>query len=140
VPLLLIPLLWWATRRRTYAITVDSVEALLAAGRADVLTMRRTRFVMRPEDQERYEGRFAGDVNLGHVLVAMPYSESDAAAVARRFEMTRDDATVLVLARRSRRIVTEDLSLAQLARGLSVDTLDAAAVIALADSRKRKGA
>jgi DNA-binding beta-propeller fold protein YncE len=137
VPLLLLAMLWLAARRRTYAMTTDSVEDLVSSGRADVLTMRRTRFVMRPEDQARYEGRIEQDVDLGQVLVAMPYSESDVAAMRLRLELSQEEATLMVLARRARRLVTQDPAIAQLARGLSVDVFDAAAMIAMADSKRR---
>ncbi len=122
-PLLLLPLLLLARRRRFFA-TADFIEVMIAAEDVNLMPGGRRRWIVTPEDYELFKDRSQGDINLGELLNPYEHSESDARALMDRFELDYPTAVRLAIAQRSKVFCTEDQELRRLARVVEVDVVN----------------
>lgn len=114
-PLLLLPFLL-LLRKTRIVVTPDFVDGLVAAGEmAAVAKRRRLRLVIPESDVELYAGREADGVQLTDVLVAEPFSESDARAIRARLDCTEREAILLAMSSRAKALGTTDRDLRRLA-------------------------
>lgn len=123
-PLLLLPLLL-LLRRRKFAVTSDFAEALVERGEIESLQQRRSRFLTTPAIWPAFEGRVESGVDLGKAIKAQTFSDSDARDLVERLSIDYDTAALLVVAKRAKRLCTEDAQLAKFAGALGVETMDA---------------
>jgi len=120
--LLLIPLM---LRKIRVIVTPDFIEALIERDViADVAAKRKLRLMCPEMDSELYEGRMVGDVDLGTLVEAEPYSESDVRAMREKLDIGEREAILLALADRSRGLCTQDPDLRRLARLAEIATFD----------------
>lgn len=118
--LLLLPLIPLLRRRRRWVVTPDFVESLIEAGRASILTDRRSLFVAPEFDAERYAGRVEGVVNLGDVIRIEGHSVADARVFSDRYGATDEQAAYLTMAERAKGLLTDDEALTSLAASAEV--------------------
>ena len=123
LPLLLIPLLLFSRRRR-FVATPDFVDAMIEAEHADLMPGGRRRWIAWPEDYERIKALQAQDVDMAELFESMESSESDARAIADKFEVDEKTSLILALATRAKVFCTESLELRRLAKLLEVDAID----------------
>ncbi len=124
-PLLLLPLLL-LLRRRKFAVTEDFLVAMAEAGLlAEAASRKRWRWIAPEEHAATYAGRELDGVRLDEMITLVKHSESDVRDLMKRVGVTRDEALMLVLARTTKRLCTEDAALAVAARALGVDAYDA---------------
>jgi sugar lactone lactonase YvrE len=125
-PLLLLPPLL-LLRRRRFTVTEDFLIAMAAAGQLEQAAERsRWRWIVPAEHIEKYRGREQGGVPLESMLTFEQHSESDVSDLMKRIGVEREAALVLTIAKRTKRLCTQDPSLAIAARALGVDAYDAA--------------
>jgi hypothetical protein len=123
-PLLLLPLLL-LLRRRRFAVTEDFLVEMADRGFLKEISERhRWVWVVPSEHVERYEGRTLGGVDLRFMLRTADASESDVNDLMRRIGVQRPEAVLLAIARRTKRLCTEDPTLAVAARALGIDAYD----------------
>ncbi|MDP2401237.1 MAG: hypothetical protein Q8M66_04600, partial [Actinomycetota bacterium] len=137
-PLALLPLLL-LFRRRRYAVTGDFVEEMAALGKVGVMDKRRIVWLVPEHLHERYIGRVEDDVDLGELIRAQAFSDSDARDLAAKREVTYDDAALLVLAKRAKHLCTEDVRIGSLARRLDINVLNAEEFLRRYDKHGEQG-
>jgi hypothetical protein len=81
-------------------------------------------WVVPSEHVERYEGRTLGGVDLRFMLRTADASDSDVSDLMRRIGVQRPEAVLLAIASRTKRICTEEPTLAVAARALGIDAYD----------------
>lgn len=123
-PLLLLPLLL-LLRRRKSVVTADFVEALAAAGKIDAMRRGRVRWIVPSQLHGAFTGKVIDGVDVGRMIKKAAYSDSDAAHLAGKRGISYDDAALLVLAKRAKRLCTEDARLKAWARRLGVEVFNA---------------
>ena len=128
-PLLLLPLLL-LLRRKRFAVTEDFVDAMIAVGRVDMLEERRFRFVTPEPDHGVFVGRVEEGVDLGEVIQAEPYSDSDARAIAEWLGVSETTSIRLSVAKRTKGLCTEDEELRRFAIIMDIAVYDQAEFIA----------
>jgi len=110
-PLLLLPLLL-LLRKTRFVVTPDFVEAIVAAGEVSSVAKRRRIRLMAPEeDRSLYEGRVVDDVDLGTLIEFDVHSESDARAMAEKYELDQRSSVLISMASRVKALCTEDREL-----------------------------
>lgn len=121
--LLLIPLMLRKTR---LVVSPEFVEVLIERDViAEVAVKRKLRLMCPEMDHALYEGRMVGDVDLGTLIEAEEYSESDVHAMRDKLDIGEHEAILLALADRTRGLCTEDADLRRLARLAEIGTFDA---------------
>lgn len=121
--LLLIPLM---LRKVRLIVSPEFVEALIERDLLDEVAAKRRLKLMCPAmDHELYQGRIVGDVNLGTLIEAEEYSESDVRAMREKLDIGEHEAILLALADRVRGLCTENPDLRRLARLAEIGTFDA---------------
>jgi len=124
LPLLLLPLLPFLLRRRKFVVTEDFVDALIEAGRVDLLR-RRFRMFLTPEQiHPAFAGRLIEGDDLGKLIRKSAFSDSDARVLVAKHGLGYEDAALLVLAKRAKRLCTQDARLASQARRLGIEVFD----------------
>jgi hypothetical protein len=122
-PLLLLPLLLLARRKRFFA-TADFVLAMYAAEEISLMPGGRRRWFVTPEDYDELKGLSQGDINLGELLNSAEHSESDARALMQRFELDYPTAVTLSIAQRAKVFCTENPELRRLARVVEIEVVN----------------
>lgn len=122
-PLLLLPLLLLLRKKRFFA-TADFIEVMIEIDEVDKMPARRRRWQVTEADYPRFEGRTVGEIDLGELLHATEYSDSDVNALIQRLDVDKQTAIVLSIAQRARVFCTEDGELRRLAKSLDVDVVD----------------
>ncbi len=126
--LLLIPLM---LRKVRLVVSPEFVEVLIQRDViAEVASKRKLRLLCPEMDHALYAGRIVGDVDLGTLIQAEEYSESDVRAMREKLDIGEREAILLALADRARGLCTEDLDLRRLARLAEIGTFDAEQFIA----------
>ena len=121
--LLLIPLM---LRKVRLVVSPEFIEALIARDViAEVAAKRKLRLMCPEMDHALYQGRIVSDIDLGTLIVAEEYSESDVRAMRDKLDIGEREAIVLALADRARGLCTEDADLRRLARLAEIGTYDA---------------
>jgi DNA-binding beta-propeller fold protein YncE len=123
LPLLLLPLLL-LLRKRRFVATDDFIEAMIAAGIVATMPAARRRWIVPESAHPAWIGRVEGGVDLGELLKPEPHSDSDVADLIDRLAVSREEAIVLSMAKRAKRLCTQDENLARLGTLLGVDTYD----------------
>lgn len=123
-PLLLLPLLL-LLRRRKIVVLVDFVDEMAAMGKVPTMDTRKFKWQTPEAIWPSFDGRVEDGVDLGQLIVEEPHSDSEARDLMRRLAVTYDEAALLVVARRAKRLATQDVHLASLAAALGVDVYDA---------------
>lgn len=124
-PLLLLPLIWLLRRRRKVVVTPDFVDAVIEAGEFDLLRTRRFKLVTTEAIWPEFEGRVEDGTELAELISAEEHSDTDARDLVSRLGVTYDEAALLVVAKRAKRIGTEDVRIASFAAALGVATYNA---------------
>jgi predicted nucleic acid-binding protein len=124
-PLLLIPPIFFLLRRRRYAITPDFVDAMVFAEKVDIMPRRRRKWVTPEGVWPAFDGRVEQDVDLGELISPQEHSDSDARDLMDRMGVSMEDAILLVVARRAKRLCTQDERIASLAGALEIEVFDA---------------
>lgn len=122
-PLLLLPLLL-LTRKRTFFATGDFVEAMIAAEMVHTMPKSRRRWVVLAADYERFRGVTQDAIALADLLNEVEFSESDARALAERFELDSERAATMAAAQRAKHFCTESDELRRLAKVLEIDVMN----------------
>ncbi len=124
-PLLLIPLLLLARRRRFFAMG-DFVDTMVEAGLVDQMAHGKGRkyWLVQPDTYERYRHLEVEDVKFEYLLNETEHSDSDARTLMERLEVDYETAAILSIATRARVFCTEDSELRKYARALEVDVVD----------------
>lgn len=124
-PLLLLPLLLLARRKRFFA-TDDFIDVMVEGELVDHMAHGRGRpyWMVAPDVYEDRRALVIGDVRFEYLLHAAEHSDTDARAIQERLEVDYETAAVLATARRARVFCTEDLELRRLARALDIDAID----------------
>lgn len=123
LPLLLIPFLI-ATRRRRFVATPDFVDLMIQEGNADLIPGKRRRWLATVADYELIKTRQADGIDFEELFEGTQVSESDARAIAEKFEVDEATSLVLALSTRGKVFCTESLELRRLAKLLEVDAID----------------
>lgn len=123
LPLLLLPLLLFL-RKRSFVATDDFIEAMIAAGQVGTMPAGRRRWIVPESAHPAWVGRVEGGVDLGLLLQPEPYSDSDVRDLIDKLAVAREDAVVLAMAKRAKRLCTQDEHLARMATLLGIDTYD----------------
>ncbi|MHB9002463.1 MAG: NHL repeat-containing protein [Coriobacteriia bacterium] len=131
-PLLLLPLLIWFRRKR-FAVTEDFVDHMIELDKIDVMNRRRWKWVTPEGVWPVFEGRTVGNVDLGELIHAQEHSDSDARDLSDKMRIPYDDAVLLVIARRAKRLCTDDSRIAALARELDIEVFDVRTFLARFD-------
>lgn len=136
--LLLLPLLALLHRRR-FVVTEDFVDAMADAGEVGLMRRRRIVWIVPDHLHEVYVGRVVDDVDLGGLIRATAYSDSDVCDLVDKRDIAYDDGALLVLAMRAKHLCTENARIALLARRLGIDVLDRDEYMRRYDKRKATG-
>lgn len=123
LPLLLLPLLL-LLRKRRFVVTDDFIEAMIVAGQVPTMQSTRRRWIVPESAHARWVGRIEGGVDLGGLLKPEPHSDSDTADLIDRLGVAHEEAVLLAMAKRAKRLCTQDQNLARLGTLLGVDTYD----------------
>ena len=123
LPLLLLPLLL-VLRKKRFVATDDFIEAMIEAGQVSVMASGRRRWVVPESSYQAWIGRVEGDIDLGELLKPEPHSDSDTADLIDKLGVAREEAVILAMAKRAKRLCTQDQNLARLGTLLGVDTYD----------------
>jgi DNA-binding beta-propeller fold protein YncE len=123
LPLLLLPLLL-LFRKRKFVVTPDFVEGMITADAVRAMDNRRFRWIIKEGDYPAFSDLVVDGVNLGELLDPEPYSYSDAQDLAGRLQIELELAGLLAMARRYKRLCTEDDEVARLAIALDVEVFD----------------
>jgi len=129
-PLLLLPLLLWWWRRKRFVVTEDFVEQMEFLDAVPTMDRRRWKWLTPVAHWHVFDGRVVQDVDLGALIEATQHSDTDARDLVDRMGISYDDAVLLVIAKRAKRLCTEDARLASFAGALDIEVLDAAAFLA----------
>lgn len=128
-PLLLIPPLYYLLRKRRWAVTIDFVDSLSLAGRLDLMQIRRVRWITPEAMWPDFSGRDEGGVDLGEIVHPYEHSESDVRDLMGLLEVGFEDAVLLSIAKRVKRLCTQDERITEYAVALGVDVYDHARFI-----------
>lgn len=110
-PLVLLPLLF-LLRKKRFIITPDFVEAIIVAEKLEAVSRkRRIKLVAPVGDREHYAGRVIDEIELEKLIEFDEYSESDARAIAERYELDDRSAMLISMATRAKALATEDRDL-----------------------------
>ncbi|MDP2181527.1 MAG: 6-bladed beta-propeller [Actinomycetota bacterium] len=123
-PLLLIPPLF-LLRRKRWVVTADFIDALAEEHAVGTMQRRRWKWVTTHTVWAALDGRVAEDIDLGELVRAETHSDSDARDLVERMGVGYEMAALLVLAKRAKRICTQDERLASLAATLGATVYDA---------------
>jgi len=123
LPLLLLPFLLLLRRKRFFA-TEDFVDAMIAAEQVHLMQSRRRRWLVTEAAYEKYQDRVEDNVELGRLLHATEYSESDARALMERFEIDMPTAIIVAIAQRNPVFCTENIEYRRLAKTLEIDVVN----------------
>lgn len=114
-----------ARRKKRFMVMPDFVETMVATGAVAAMDNKRYQWVDVPDRQGAYEGRVVDHINLGEIISAEPFSDSEARAIMDRYGVTMDQASVLALSKWAKVLCTQDVELARSAVRLGVDVYDA---------------
>lgn len=128
-PLLLLPLLLWWWRRKRFVVTEDFVEELERRALVPRMVRRRWKWRTPQARWTAFEGRVVQEVDLGALIEPVEHSDSDARGLMDRMGITYDEAVLLVVAKRARRLCTQDERMASFAGALDIEVLDVQAFI-----------
>jgi DNA-binding beta-propeller fold protein YncE len=121
-PLLLLPLLWFARRRRFFAC--DDWLALMVENEKLQLMTGRKVFTVLEETHEEFKDIRQDELLLGDLLETEPHSATDVRDLMDRYEIGEREAIILSIARRKHALLTEDTELRRLAITLDIKVLD----------------
>ena len=122
-PLLLLPLLLLLRRKKFFA-TQDFVLAMVDNQQADLMRGGRRKWLVTEEDYEALKDVVQGDVEMGTLLYAEQYSESDVRELMDRLEIDQTTAIVMALAQRAKVFCTQDTDYRRLAKVLEADVVN----------------
>lgn len=121
-PLLLLPLLWFARRRRFFAC--DDWLALMVENEKVQLMTGRKVFTVLEETYEEFKDIRQDELLLGDFMDTEPHSATDVRDLMDRYEIGEREAIILSIARRKRALLTEDTELRRLAITLDIKVLN----------------
>lgn len=122
-PLAILPFLFFSRRRR-YFVTEDFVLALYELGEIDRMPNRRVIWEILPDEYERVREMSQNGVSLESLLRPAEYSDSDARSLQERFELSREDAVALAVAKRAKLFATDQHELRRMAQLLEIDVVN----------------
>ncbi|MBE0417664.1 MAG: hypothetical protein IBX63_07855 [Coriobacteriia bacterium] len=124
-PLLLVPLLRLARRKRFFA-TEDFVEVMIEGELVDQMAYGKGRkyWMVTQPTYDRYRHLEVQAVKLEYLLHSTEHSDPDTRSIMERLEIEYETAAILSIATRARVFCTEDAKLRTLARALEVDAVD----------------
>lgn len=123
-PLLLLPLLIWWWRRKRFVVTEDFVDELERRGLIGRMERRRWKWQTPESVWPVFKGRVVDGVDLGSLIEGVEHSDADARDLVARMGVSYADATLLVVAKRAKRLCTEDARIASFAGALDIEVMD----------------
>jgi len=123
-PLLLIPLLL-LTRKRRFVATADFVERMIEMERADLMPARRRAWLTLAPEYELIKEMRYGEIDFGELFEVTEFSESDAKALAEKYELDQPTSELMAAAQRAKVFATQDSDHRRLAKTMEIDVVDA---------------
>jgi DNA-binding beta-propeller fold protein YncE len=137
LPFLFLPLLL-LTRKRRFFATADFVERLIAMDKADLMPSRRRAWLALESEYERIKEMTFKDIDFGELFEVTAYSESDARALADKYELDEPTSGMMAAAQRSPVFCTEDPNYRRLAKAMEIDVVDAGEFVERYTPKDRK--
>ncbi len=125
VPFLLLPLLLLRRKRQFFA-TADFVERMIVMEQADLMPARRRAWLTLEADYALIRQMEYNDIDFGELFEITEYSESDARALAEKYELDEQTSVVMAAAQRARLFTTETAEYRRMAKTMEIDVVDAA--------------
>jgi sugar lactone lactonase YvrE len=122
-PFLLLPFLL-LLRRRKFFVTQDFVLEMVENQQVDLMRGGRRKWLVTEADYETLKDIVQGDIELGKLLYAEQYSESDVRELMDRLEISQTTAIIMALAQRAKVFCTLDPDYRRLAKVLEVDVVN----------------
>jgi DNA-binding beta-propeller fold protein YncE len=122
-PFLLLPFLL-LLRRRKFFVTQDFVLEMVENQQVDLMPGGRRKWLVTELDYEALKDVVQGDIELGKLLYAEQYSESDVRELMERLEIDQTTAIIMALAQRAKVFCTVDSDYRRLAKVLEVDVVN----------------
>jgi len=124
VPFLLLPLLLLNRKKRFFA-TADFVERMIVMEQADLMPARRRAWLTLEAEYELIKQMEYNDINFAELFEVTAFSESDARALAEKFELDEPTSEIMAASQRAHIFATEQADLRRMAKTLEIDVVDA---------------
>ena len=141
LPFLFLPLLL-LTRKRRFFATADFVERMILMEQAGLMPSSRRAWLTLASEYELIKEMQFHDIDFGELFEVTEYSESDARAIAEKYELDEPTSGMMAAAQRSPVFCTENLDYRRLSKALEIDVVDAPEFVErfTPKDRKRDGA
>jgi DNA-binding beta-propeller fold protein YncE len=123
-PFLLLPLLL-LFRRRRFLATADFVEQMILLEKADLMPSRRRAWLTLEPEYELIKQMQFNDINFAELFEVTEFSESDARAIAEKYEVDQPTAEIMAASQRAYVFATENADYRRLAKAMEIDVVDA---------------
>ena len=138
LPFLFLPLLL-LTRKRRFFATADFVEHMIVMEQADLMPARRRAwFTLAPEYELIKEMEYK-DIDFSELFEVTEFSESDARALADKYELDQPTSEIMAAAQRTHVFATESPEYRRLAKTMEIDVVDAPEFVERFTPKNRKG-
>ncbi len=124
MPFLLLPLLLLFRKRRFFA-TADFVERMIVMEQADLMPARRRAWLTLEPEYELINQMQYNDINFAELFEVTEFSESDARALAEKYELDQRTSEIMAAAQRAHVFATEQPDYRRLAKTMEIDVVDA---------------
>jgi hypothetical protein len=111
-------------RRRKFFVTQDFMMEMVEFQQVDLMRGGRRKWLVTETDYEALKDIVDGDTELGNLLYAEQYSESDVRELMDRLEIDQTTAIIMALAQRAKVFCTLDNDYRRLAKVLEVDVVN----------------
>lgn len=123
VPLLLLPLLL-LFRKKEFFATADFVEVMIARDDADLMPQRRRQWRTSESEYEKIRLLSTESIDFEALFKPTAHSESDVQALIDKYEIERELAINLAVARRAKVACTESEELRRMSRVMEIDVVN----------------
>lgn len=124
VPFLFLPLLLLNRKRRFFA-TADFVERMIAMEQADLMPARRRAWITLEPEYELIKQMKYNDIDFAELFELTEFSDSDASALAEKYELDQPTSEIMAAAQRAHVFATEAADYRRLAKAMEIDVVDA---------------
>jgi DNA-binding beta-propeller fold protein YncE len=124
VPFLFLPLLFLFRKRRFFA-TADFVERMILMEQADLMPARRRAWLTLQPEYDLIVQMEYNDINFAELFEVTEFSDSDARALAEKYELDQPASEILAAAQRAHIFATEEPEYRRLAKAMEIDVVDA---------------
>jgi sugar lactone lactonase YvrE len=137
VPLLLLPLLL-LLRKKEFFATADFVEVMIARDDADLMPHRRRQWRTSEAEYEKIKLLATESIDFGKLFKPTAYSESDVQTLVDKYELDREIAISLAVARRAKVACTESDELRRMSKVMEIDVVNAVEFVQRFSDRENK--